>query len=228
MLKSKVEFEAASKNAKNSKIGFNQADTKAIVDNGENEFIEASKESWNTTLDNLQKSFQDLHTVIKDSEPFTIMKESIQDFSAMLDELSDKIANINIFGGQNNVKNGTAPQSPETKASGGLAQQGDVVGGGEFVMTRAATKNWGTDILNSLNNFQMPALPKMPELTELKNGSQFSGNNYIVELHLPNEKTYQMKTTEETFKELAMEYHFRGPSQSSTTFSEFLEKKFGW
>ncbi|MBF0542593.1 MAG: hypothetical protein HQK91_14215, partial [Nitrospirae bacterium] len=64
-------------------------------------------------------------------------------------------------------KDDTTTTPPETKASGGLAQQGDIVGGGEFVMTRAATKNWGTDILNSLNNFQMPALPKMPELTEL-------------------------------------------------------------
>ncbi|MBF0542170.1 MAG: phage tail tape measure protein [Nitrospirae bacterium] len=125
------------------------------------------------------------------------------------------------------------PESqPETKASGGLAQQGDVVGGGEFVMTRAANKSWGADFLASLNNFQMPAMPKMPELPDLKNGSLINGNTYLVDLHLPNDKSYSMQTTQEEFKKLATDFNFdkaRYKIHGATlTFEEFFMKKFGW
>ncbi|MBF0542457.1 MAG: hypothetical protein HQK91_13525 [Nitrospirae bacterium] len=117
----------------------------------------------------------------------------------------------------------------ETYAAGGLVTgEKGIAGKGEFVINRSATEAMGSRFLSSINNFQLSAMPKMPDLHDLKNGSQYSGNNYIVELHLPNDKTYPMKTTEETFKQLAQEYHFRGPSQKSTTFSEFLEKRFGW
>ncbi|MBF0542588.1 MAG: hypothetical protein HQK91_14190 [Nitrospirae bacterium] len=84
--------------------------------------------------------------------------------------------------------------------TGALAQQGDVVGGGEFVMTRAATKNWGADFLDSLNNIQ---LPKMPELSLPKMDSEKFGNitQHVVHVDL-NGKSYPMNTNETIFKEL--------------------------
>ncbi|MBF0474171.1 MAG: hypothetical protein HQK93_10665 [Nitrospirae bacterium] len=107
-----------------------------------------------------------------------------------------------------------------------------IAGAGEFVMTRAATSKLGTNFLEALNNFHIPALPKLPSssLQGIKEGGSLGNlTQHIVNLDL-NKQTYPMNTTEDVFTKLVSEFKLQKSywinNSNELKFGDFLEKRF--
>ncbi|MBF0472261.1 MAG: hypothetical protein HQK91_03440 [Nitrospirae bacterium] len=123
---------------------------------------------------------------------------------------------------------------PETHAAGGLVTGvKGVVGQGEFVMTKAATANLGTNYLEALNNFHIPALPKLPSssLQGIKEGGSL-GNLTQNVVHLDiNDKSYPMVTKESIYKELMNDFNihrsYRVTGQKPNLM-DYMQERYGW
>ncbi|MBF0472301.1 MAG: hypothetical protein HQK91_10920 [Nitrospirae bacterium] len=270
VLKGAEGFKDAVKNVEKIKPSAKMLAAQAITNNnissgvGENTLKEGEDEKpennsenikkiWDDLIDHLKKSWETFQNKIMENKPFEEAKRYLQEVSDVIDNISQKVEKIKVpkkqdivtrtsdaNNAESSMENKGSDGLPENKASGGLAQQGDVVGGGEFVMTRAATKNWGADFLDSLNNFQMPAMPKMPELSELplsktilkdfaEGGNLRKITQHIVNLDI-NKEIYPMNTTEDVFTKIVSDFKAQKSywvnNSNELKFADYLEKRF--
>jgi hypothetical protein len=214
----------------------------------EGDIIKANLETYNEWINKPKLAVSDIQTKIdkltKDCASIEL-KIKTDEAEKKLDNINDKIKALG--GGNANIgdlPSKTNKNEAETHATGGMVTGNKgIVGHGEFVINKAATanigpdllsrinnQNIGTDLLSRINNFHIPALPQWQSSINPTGGKEGGGiinsNSYILNLQLPNQKTYPMKTKEDVFKELINDFNnYQSGNSSPVSLEDYMKKK---
>lgn len=142
------------------------------------------------------------------------VEADITEADKKIQELKDKLAKL---GGAASPASPAPAGLTETHAAGGLvAGKIGIAGQGEYVINRAATHNWGTNFLSSLNSLKMPNItPKLPK-------GLGGGNVAIFEL---NGKQFPALVSDSVFQALKSQFKAKKMAGSNISASEFLNQE---